>query len=99
MGAVRAGLAAGVGGAELGTAERVGGAGLTATGWAGACVWLTSTLTPAITAATAITPPRTVIDVRKLISSIRAYNPLRKRANRASTTASTAYRAATANQA
>ena len=99
MGAVRDGLVAGVGGTELGSAERVGGTGLAATGRAGAGGWLISTLTPAITAATAITPPRTVIDVRKLISSIRAYSPLRKAANRASTTASTAGRAATANQA
>jgi len=99
VGAVRDGLAAGVGGAELGPAECVGGTGLAATGRAGAGVWLISTLTPAITAATATTPPRTVIDVRKLISSILVYSPLRKAVNRASTTASTADRAATANQA
>jgi hypothetical protein len=55
----------------VGTAELLAGAGLSAAGRAGAA-WLISTLTPAITAATATTPPRTVMDVRKLISSIRA---------------------------
>jgi len=40
--------------------------------------WLIRTLTEATTAATATTPASTVMEVRKLISSMRAYMPSRK---------------------
>lgn len=81
-GARRDGLgAAEVGGTEAGAAERWAGTGLSAAGRAGPGDWLISTPTPAITAANAITPPRTVMDVRKLISSMRAYSPFRRAVN------------------
>lgn len=82
VGARRDGLgAAEAGDAEVGAAERWAGTGLSAVGRPGPGDWLISTPTPAITAATAITPPRTVMDVRKLISSMRAYSPFRKAVN------------------